>query len=814
MEKLTADGEAKAALRFSPDGKKLAYLRSRGDLWVSDPDGKNARKVIASWNALSYDWSPDGKWLVYAQSDNDFNREVFVVPLDGSRPAVNLSRHPYIDDAPVWSPDGKVIAWKGTRQMGDSSSKTQISYVYLQAEDDEKTARDRSLEKAIEKMLKGRTPSGSPTPTPSNLLRPSEPAPKPMTEPKTGDETAFDPTAEANTNDETAFDEPPAPKKPDAPAKKDDPLAAKKPDAPAFKKDEPAPEVKIDKEKAPSRSGEVRIDFDRIEGRIRKIPLGANDSVGTLFWSPDSKKLAFTGSIDGASGTYTIDLPEDVKPKQLTPATGSEPRWLKQGNQIVWLSNGLPASVSATPRLIPTPTPTVPTLPSTLGRRSSSSGTTATPTATTEGGYRFQVFQEVDLNEKYAAAFDLCWRTMRDQYYDDRLGNKDWNAVRSKYRAMAAASVDLDMFAVVVNLMLGELNGSHLGFLPGVSSRPTGPSEPPTISGTTWRSSTGHLGIRFVTNGPAKGKGLKVRDVIPGGPADQKRIGIRPGDVVTHIDGQEVGPDSDLGTILSGVLPRDVVVKFTPAAGGKEEEVIIRPTTYTQIRSLLYEAWMKANREQVNRLSNGTLGYLHISGMNFPSFYRFEEELFSVGAGKDGLIIDVRENGGGSTADVLLTALTQPVHAIAVPRGGGPGYPQDRKVYATWNKPIVVLCNQNSFSNAEIFSHAIKTLGRGKLVGVPTAGGVISTAGTAIMDVGFLRLPFRGWYLIHDGEDMELNGAKPDVLLWPMPGELPAGKDRQLEKAVEQLLADVQQWKAQPRPKLHKAMERELEMRR
>ena len=134
--------------------------------------------------------------------------------------------------------------------------------------------------------------------------------------------------------------------------------------------------------------------------------------------------------------------------------------------------------------------------------------------------------------------------------------------------------------------------------------------------------------------------------------------------------------------------------------------------------------------------------------MDMPSFHKFEEELYAAGAGKDGLVIDVRENGGGSTTDHLLTALTQPVHAITVPRGGGPGYPQDRKVYATWNKPIVVLCNQNSFSNAEIFSHAIKTLKRGQLVGVPTAGGVISTGGVPIMDVGTLRLPFRGWFTV------------------------------------------------------------------
>jgi tricorn protease len=172
-------------------------------------------------------------------------------------------------------------------------------------------------------------------------------------------------------------------------------------------------------------------------------------------------------------------------------------------------------------------------------------------------------------------------------------------------------------------------------------------------------------------------------------------------------------------------------------------------------------------------------------------------------------VIDVRENGGGSTADLLLTSLTQPVHALTVPRGATTtGYPHDRLVFAAWRKPIIVLCNQNSFSNAEIFSHAIKTLKRGKLVGAPTAGGVVSTGGTAITDIGFLRLPFRGWYLRDNGEDMELNGAVPDVILWPQPGDMPAGKDDQLSKAIELLKADVATEKSKPKPKLRKATER------
>jgi tricorn protease len=122
---------------------------------------------------------------------------------------------------------------------------------------------------------------------------------------------------------------------------------------------------------------------------------------------------------------------------------------------------------------------------------------------------------------------------------------------------------------------------------------------------------------------------------------------------------------------------------------------------------------------------------------------------------------------------------------------------------------VVVLCNQNSFSNAEIFSHAIKTLGRGKLVGVPTAGGVISTGAVNIMGLGTLRLPSRGWYLISTGEDMELNGAVPDHIVWPEPGQMPSGQDVQLDKAIEVLLADVETWRQRPQPKLRKASERE-----
>ena len=174
------------------------------------------------------------------------------------------------------------------------------------------------------------------------------------------------------------------------------------------------------------------IDFDGIHERMRHISIP--DSIeSNLFWSPDSKKLTFSATIDGKSGIYTIELLGDLKPKLLGTQAIRQARWIEPGNQIVGLMSGVPASISA------------------VGK---------------ETIYQFRALQTVNKREKLRAAFDLCWRMMRDWYYDERLGNRNWDAIRRKYGEVAAEAPDLDSFAIVVDLMLGELNGSHVEFSP------------------------------------------------------------------------------------------------------------------------------------------------------------------------------------------------------------------------------------------------------------------------------------------------------------------------------------------------------------
>ena len=221
--------------------------------------------------------------------------------------------------------------------------------------------------------------------------------------------------------------------------------------------------------------------------------------------------------------------------------------------------------------------------------------------------------------------------------------------------------------------------------------------------------------------------------------------------------------------------------------------VLIKPTSYSAMSVLRYNDEVAKRRAQVDEMSGGKLGYLHIRSMGIASVRDYERDLFAAADGKDGLIIDVRDNGGGWTTDILLASLTAPNHAYTIPRGANPdlvrkdNYPRDRRLIYAYSRPINVLINQHSFSNAEIFAHSIKTAERGTIIGTQTFGGVISTGSFSLIDGTTVRRPFRGWYL-PDGTDMESNGTMPDIDVPQTPTDEVAGNDPQLEAAINELL--------------------------
>ncbi|GAA5494122.1 tol-Pal system protein TolB [Rubritalea halochordaticola] len=744
----------------SPDGKQLAYTTIDGKLWISDINGKDSKVLTAAWDTPSFEWSPDSKWITYAHQNDNFNGDVFLTKADGSMEAVNISQHPDNDFGPTFSPDGKKIAFVG-RRYGSSYD---IFYVDLTSIGSGKSERAQRIENARKAMKKD--PAYKKKEEPSKKAEPEKPEePKkeePAKEPKKDEPDTPNKPEPPNPNQPDPNNQPdpkkvPANPQPQPKADPDpDPDDQSKQEEPATKKEEKDDESTAAEDEKDRQEEESPYDLTNIQKRIERIQVRGS-TPNKLVWTSDSKSIIFQTS--GGKSTYIVEAKEKGATKEYIKATGS-PLRMEKGNKLYWVSKGIPSVAT--------------------GGKSS--------------GYPFTVFTTQNRVDFQRLLFRGAWRTMRDGFYDEHLNGKNWLGMLSKYEHAAASAPSMKDFDRYVAMLLGELNASHTGFR-------SKPWQSTWSKRSAWKDEVAHFGLIF--DPEHQGEGLKVKEVLPTSPADEQRSKIEAGEIILSIDENKVKSDTAVAKVLTGRLSeaRSLEVK---GLDGETRSVEIQPISFGEARELAAENNIEKTREMVEKLSNGRLGYIHIARMMWDEFEKFERHLYENGAGKDGLIIDVRDNGGGFTTDHLLTALTQPRHAFTIPRNGGPGYPQDRFVYATWDKPIIVLCNQNSFSNAEIFSHAIKTLNRGKLVGVQTAGGVISAGQVNVLGYGSLRYPFRGWFVIDSGKDMELNGAKPDFEIWPMPGEIPAGIDHQLEKAVEVLTKEIKDKPSQfPKAQYH-----------
>jgi len=397
----------------------------------------------------------------------------------------------------------------------------------------------------------------------------------------------------------------------------------------------------------------------------------------------------------------------------------------------------------------------------------------------------FAAQMKIDYEAEKEQIFEEAWRSLDQRFYDPNFHGKDWEALKKKYKPWAMKASNYFDFRDITNFMLGELNASHMD-VRGGSDRYE-----------TQKITTGLTGIEVK---PAK-EGVEVTRVVFDSPADKSASKINVGDIILTVNEKPVSEDNNFWALMNNEAGNQVLL-VVQNADGQSREVIIRPES--SLSSELYDDWVEARRKLTEEYSNGRLGYLHIQGMNWQSFERFERDLAAAGEGKEGIVIDVRFNGGGWTTDYLMTVLNTPQHAYCVPRGAAKNlekehlnfkedYPfGERLPYYAWNKPSIALCNENSYSNAEIFSHAYKTLDVGTLVGTPTFGAVISTGANGLLNGAYVRLPFRAWYVKATDENMEHGPAVPDIIIDNAPDSKAKGRDEQLQKAVEELLKEIE----------------------
>jgi tricorn protease len=395
-----------------------------------------------------------------------------------------------------------------------------------------------------------------------------------------------------------------------------------------------------------------------------------------------------------------------------------------------------------------------------------------------EAEFRFGFSVRQDRSTRMRLGFRRIWRTLSERFYDETMNGKDWDLMREKYEDAAAGSMDSRQFDRVVGELLGELNASHLTFRTkpwGLKRVPDSPAKP-----------TAHPGILFRNNWEGK---LTVAGLVPGSPISKAEYPPLAGETVVRIGGNAVDARTPLETLFKGAkgVPLPIVIAD---AAGKERAMELVPISYAKARALHREAATEAAREAAGKHG---IAYLPFRRMKRDDLRDLAVEVYRASLRAEGLILDLRDNAGGRVADELLGMFCQPEHTVTIPRGGERGYPADRRISPAWDGPMAILCNGNTYSNAEIFCHAFKRLGRGKLVGQPTNGGVISALPVTIPEMGELQVPFRGWFHSETGLDLELNGAVPDLLVPLDAGDQAAGRDPQLAAAIRILAGEMPQ---------------------
>lgn len=506
----------------------------------------------------------------------------------------------------------------------------------------------------------------------------------------------------------------------------------------------------------------VEIDWDYIHLRAREVyPL----PVETAAISPDGSQVAFRASNQGSD--LWVANTDGGKLTRLT--TGNQNptqiRWSRRKIGSSYLNLLYYRDGAGNIRLM---------------RPSSDPKTTSTSASLV-----FSVKMSIKAEEEHLEMFDQSWRFLAESFYDPSFHGADWDAVRRRYRPLVQhVAVKEDLYALLY-LMMGELNASHLG----VSGHGTTPDEP-----------TAHLGLLF--DETHAGAGLRVREVLARGPADRRGLNLKAGDYILAIDREVVTENTNVSRLLNGKIGQVITltVADTPRAEAKAHRQIeitgASPGTRSDgqgIADLMYDRWVEANARRVLDLSKGKLGYIHIPSMDQDGLDRFIRSLYSDNFSREGIVLDVRYNGGGFTHDRVLNYLGGQPHAYFRQRDGAQGLvlrSMDRK----WTKPLVVLINNRSYSDAEIFPNAVRTLGLGKLVGEPTGGHVIATTSVTLIDGSRFRIPRTGVFT-STGANMDKEGVQPDINVVNHPDDLTHGRDRQLEQAIDVLGVEVSKWK-------------------
>lgn len=735
IERATLTGGA-TGYDLTADGKKAVFA-VRGELFsVSTEKGGEARRLTDTPTRESEAvWSPDGKRLAFL-STRDGSANLYVMEV-AAKTVRRLTTTTGADSNPRWSPDGKRIAFlrQGGPEHGlyvvPSEGGTEKRLVPGPWVDDPQWSPDSKWiacvrqDTYLSEDIWILPASGG---TPRNITRYPGSNDTPRWFPD-GTKLAFRSDRTRNREREKYFETG---------------RYALYTVALEREKDKPS-EVEAEEEgqkeepkKDPKKPVEVSIDFVEIEDRAKQVT-AFDEGIGEFAIAPDGRSFVFGTRSLGQFDLWSVSA-DGGSLNRLTTGLNSfnNLKWASDGSRVYYLSGG---TIRFT-------------------NRAGGGGTVS-----------FVAKMSIDRLIEQRVAFNEAWKILNEVFYDPSFHGKNWQQIGDKYRPLVDWCTTRQDFHFLMEQMFGELNASHLGISGGGGGRPSLP--------------TAYLGVWY--DDKYEGPGVKISAVMPQGPADREESRLKPGEFILAVDGKDVTWTEEFYRSLNDKVGKRIalLVNDKPAKEGART-VRLRSIGAGEWNRLMYEHWVRQRREMVDKLSGGKVAYLHVRGMDDTSRFRFERELFSLTQEKKALVLDVRFNGGGNTHDGLLRILSRnKPYFIMKPRNGMPFLQPER----AWTKPTVLLINERSFSDAEIFPNGFRALGLGKLVGVPTNGYVIFTSGQGLIDGSVIRTPYNGCYTL-DGKNLENYGVPPDIRVENTPEDFTAGRDPQLERAVEEALKE------------------------
>ncbi len=375
------------------------------------------------------------------------------------------------------------------------------------------------------------------------------------------------------------------------------------------------------------------------------------------------------------------------------------------------------------------------------------------------------------LKSEFMQMFDEVWANVEENFYNENFHGVDWLGMYDTYVQYLPYVHTRAELRQLIGDMLGELNTSHYGFYS------SGEEEE-----TYYKSRTLATGIIFEDENP-----YSVKRVVKESSADKVEVDIQPGDVLTAVNGVSI--DTQKNREQYFVVPSyQEEMTLTFQRENKEHVVRLHPLSYGQINDLLYDEWEAKCQEYVNQRTENRVAYVHMKNMGGGELNKFIIDMTSEGHNKEGVIVDLRYNTGGNVHDEVLKFLAQRPYLKWKYREGAFTLQSN---FSPSVKPLVLLINEQSLSDAEMTAQGFKALELGTIIGMPTYRWIIFTSGKRLVDGSFYRLPSWGCYTL-DGQNLEKTGVSPDIEVANTFKDRISGNDPQLDRAIEEVMAKLQ----------------------